>query len=266
MLYLTRIERRPDFEPEHVFPWSLPLVAGLEAIDFRVPVTLLVGENGSGKSTLLEGIAAGMGAVAAGSDDLERDPTLGAARAFAAAYRFQRREHPRTRLFVRAEDVFGFTKRVVDEIAGLRALEEEFRRDLVDGSDGQRRAMGMAAGQRRALTRRYGDEPDAQSHGQTFLRILSERLVPRGLYLLDEPETPLSPKRVLSLIALLKDRVEQDCQFIIATHSPILMAFPGAEILVCDDGGLRSTPYAEVEHVQITRDFLRHPEAFLRHL
>jgi predicted ATPase len=173
---------------------------------------------------------------------------------------------PRAKLFLRAEDVFGFTRRVAGEMHELTKIEEGFRSHLADGSVGQIRATGMVRGQRRALAARYGDDPDARSHGETFLNLLQGRLSPGGLYFLDEPEAPLSPLRVLSLISLLKDRIGQDCQFIVATHSPLLMALPGAEILLFEDGAIRPAQYDEVEHVRITRAFLDNPESFLRHL
>jgi predicted ATPase len=229
MMFLSSLRRRPDaaIDPA-AFPWSLPLVRDLAELAFTTPVTFLVGENGSGKSTLLEGIAAGMDAVAAGSRDLKRDPSLQAARDFAAGFVFARRRHARTRLFLRAEDVFGYTGRLAADMEELATIEQELTH-LPEGP-GRDRATAMARGQRAALIRRYGDNPDARSHGETFLALLRTRLVPNGLYFLDEPETPLSPSRVLALIALLADRVAQGCQFIIATHSPILMALPGATI------------------------------------
>lgn len=268
--FLTRIRRRPESRPGEGFPWSVPLFRDLDDLRFTAPVTFLVGENGSGKSTLLEGLAAGMGAVAAGSADLERDDTLDAARSFASAFQFVRRRHPRSKLFLRAEDVFGFTLRVAGEMAELQRLEEEFERALpdapADAPSGRERAMGLAAGQRRALAAGYGQDPNARSHGETFLGLLLRRLAPHGLHFLDEPETPLSPTRVLSLLSLLKERVAQDCQFVIATHSPILMALPGAQILLLDEAGIRPVAYDDVEHVRVTRDFLNNPASFLQHL
>lgn len=266
MIFLSGIERRAPAEPIDRFPWSLPLLRDLQTVQFAAPVTFFVGENGSGKSTLLEGLAAGMGAVAAGSRDLERDDSLHGSREFASAFRFVRRRHPRVTLFLRAEDVFGFSQRVGREMAELHELEQDFRRRLPQGSYGQRLATGSVAGQRQALAARYGEEPLARSHGETFLGILQQRLAPNGLYFLDEPETPLSPTRVLSLLALLKDRVQHDCQFIIATHSPLLLALPGADILLLADGRIQSTAYDELEHVRLTRDFLANPERFLRYL
>jgi predicted ATPase len=265
-IFLTGIRRAGALREPDRFPFALPLFRGLERLDFRARVTFLVGENGCGKSTLLEGLAAGTGALAVGGRDLERDPTLAGARAFARAFHFRRARHPRTTLFLRAEDVFGFTLRVRGEMEGLRAVEEELRDALPEGSEGQRRAVGAAAKERVALARRYGAEPDARSHGETFLHLLQQRLVPRGLYFLDEPETPLSPTRVLALLAILRERVAQDCQFVIATHSPILMALPQAEILLLEDGAIAPIAYADVEHVRITRAFLDDPGSFLRRL
>jgi predicted ATPase len=90
--------------------------------------------------------------------------------------------------------------------------------------------------------------------------------VPGGTYFLDEPEAPLSPARQLAFLAILKQAVADDCQVILATHSPILLAFPGATILSFDHDPIRPVPYADLEHESLTRDFLRDPDAFLRHL
>ena len=106
----------------------------------------------------------------------------------------------------------------------------------------------------------------AMSHGESFLNVFAQRCVPGGLYLLDEPETPLSPLRQLALLSHIKQRVTQACQFIIATHSPILMASPGASILSFDNDAIAPIAYDDVEHVSLTRAFLNDPEAFCRRL
>ena len=262
-MYLSAIRRRHS--SDEGFPWNVPLVAGLDALEFTTPVTFFVGENGSGKSTVLEGIAAGMRAIAVGSADMKNDESLRAARRFADGFRFERRRQPRTKLFFRAEDVFGFTRRTLRTMSDLSDIEEEFRRGFPEGSYAQRLAMGSARGQRLALERRYGADPDARSHGEVFLTLLASRLTPGGLYFLDEPEAPLSPRGVLQLIALIKDRVASDCQFIIATHSPMLMAFPDAAIDLFDGATIRRTPYSELEHVQLVKAFLNDPQRFLQH-
>jgi predicted ATPase len=243
--FLSAIRRRAEAGgARDQFPWTLPLVRDLQMLEFTAPITFLVGENGCGKSTLLEGIAAGMDAVAAGGHDLKRDPTMQPARDFAAGFVFVRRRHARTRMFLRAEDVFGYTSRLASEMADLAEIERDLAK-LPEGY-GRMRATGVARAQRGALAGRYGDNPDARSHGETFLALLQTRLVPNGLYLLDEPETPLSPTRVLALIGMLMDRVQQGCQFIIATHSPILMADAACLHFACrrrspSRGGLERT-------------------------
>lgn len=262
-MYLSAVRRRRSADDG--FPWNLPIIAALDNLEFRAPVTFFVGENGSGKSTVLEGIAAGMKAIAAGSADIKDDETLCAARRFASGFRFERRRHPRTTLFFRAEDVFGFTRRVLRTMRDLSDIEEEFQRELPDGSYGQKLATAAARGQRLALEDRYGEDPDARSHGEVFLSLLASRLTPGGLYFLDEPEAPLSPRGVLQLLALIKDRVARDCQFIVATHSPMLMAFPEAAIYLFVGDGIRLTPYSKVEHVQLVKAFLNNPQQFLRH-
>jgi predicted ATPase len=265
MVFLSALRQRPDAAIDRErFPWTLPLVRDLSALEFTAPVTFLAGENGSGKSTLLEGIAAGMAAVAAGAHDLKRDPTLQAARDLAAGFVFIRHRHAHTRLFLRAEDVFGYTGRLTGDMADLGEIERDLGK-LPEGP-GRERAMGVARGQRVALAQRYGADPDARSHGETFLALLQTRLVPNGLYFLDEPETPLSPTRVLALIALLADRVRQGCQFVIATHSPLLMALPDATILLAEDGRLQPVAWNDLDHVRVTRAFLNNPAAMLRRL
>ncbi len=264
-MFLSSIVRRPDFAvptDEMRFPWSLPLLQKLTELRFERPVTFLVGENGSGKSTLLEGIAALVDAVAMGSHDLTHDPSLAAARSFAAGFRHIRRRHARTRLFLRAEDVFGFAQRVLRDSQDLDTLRAEFGDNMPEGY-GRALAMGVAGGQASALRQAYGDNPDGRSHGETFLEFLTQRMRAPGLYLLDEPETPLSPTRILALMHLIRDGVAQGSQFLIATHSPILMALPGAAIYEVSAEGVASVAYDEVEHVRITRAFLNNPRRYL---
>jgi predicted ATPase len=229
-------------EPDE-FPWTLP-------------VTFFVGENGSGKSTLLEALAVASDAVALGGASLRDDPTLGAARSLADGLTLSRSGRPRAKSFLRAEDVFGYTQRLAHEMRELGDTTAEFA-----GS----RAERYIVAQRNALTSRYGQNPDARSHGETFLALLEARLVPAGLYFLDEPETPLSPTRVLALLAMLVGAVASGSQFVIATHSPILMALPKAALWNFDRE-IRSVEYDDVEHVRVTRDFLNAPARYMRHL
>src|SRR5256885_9208278 len=112
------------------------------------------------------------------------------------------------------------------------------------------------------MERRYGRDPDARSHGQAFLNLFQSRFVPGGLYLLDEPEAPLSPQNQLGLLAILLDLIERDAQFIIATHSPILLAFPGPTIYSFARLPIGPVPYADLDHGSLTLASLTDPPTF----
>ena len=116
------------------------------------------------------------------------------------------------------------------------------------------------------MTRRYGENPDGQSHGESYLQLFSARIQRNSIYLMDEPEAALSPMRQLAFLDLLLQGVEQGNQFIIGTHSPLLLAYPGAQILQFENGIITETDYDSLEHVRFTRMFLNNPNAFLHHL
>ena len=252
---------------EERFPFTVPVVRALSALSFDAPVTFLVGENGSGKSTILEGIASAAGLPTVGSLGVGDDETLASQRALGKALRLVWRQRTRRGFFLRAEDFFGFTK----SLAKLRAEFIDRLAELeIEYQDRSAYAKRLAQGPIRAsladMEQRYGVDLDANSHGQSFLRLFSNRLVPGGLYLLDEPEAPLSPQSQLALIAMIGDMVAKDAQFVIATHSPILLAYPGALIYSCDRVPIEAVAFEELEHVVLTRDFLNDPGRFLRHL
>ena len=149
----------------------------------------------------------------------------------------------------------------------LQADLESVERDYVDRSETARQyARSAYAGQLGQMQREYGKDLDARSHGESYLALFQARFVPGGLYLLDEPETPLSPLRQLSFLVMLKNMVAQNAQFIIATHSPIIMAFPGAVILNFDGDKIKQVYYQDLEHVCITKSFLENPDLYLRTL
>jgi predicted ATPase len=249
------------------FPFTVPVVRTLERLELDSPVTFLVGENGSGKSTLLEGIAAAVGLPPVGSEAVRDDRSLDAQRALAEHLQLSWTRRTHKGFFLRAEDFFGFTKYLARLRAELKVRLTEIEVEYADRSAWARGlARGPTAGSLAALERRYGVDLDANSHGESFLKLFRSRFVPGGLYVLDEPEAPLSPQSQLGLIAMVKDMVAEDAQFIIATHSPILLAFPGATIYTFDEHPPRRVEYNELEHVRLTRDFLNEPDAFLRHL
>jgi predicted ATPase len=249
------------------FPFSVPIIRALDILELGVRVTFLVGENGSGKSTLLEAIAAAAKLPTVGSESLDRDVTLVAQRELSRALKLTWNHRVTRGFFLRAEDFFGFTK----SLAKLRSeMQERLRQVDEEFATSSDWAKGLAKGPARNsladMERRYGIDLDANSHGQSFLKLFSARFVPGGLYLLDEPEAPLSPQSQLALIAMIGDMVKQDAQFIVATHSPILLGFPDAVIYSCDKAPIEKVPYEELDHVVITREFLNARERFLKHL
>ena len=213
-----------------------------------------------------------------GSESVKTDPTLQAARQVATQLKLTWSKRTQKGFFLRAEDFFGYAK----QMAQTKLEFEENLREIDETYQNRSRlAQGLAkmpyANELNAMAQRYGEDGlDSYSHGESFLKLFQSRFVAGGLYLLDEPEAPLSPLRQLSLLSLLKEMVQQDAQFIIATHSPIVMGYPDADILSFDQtpvtqvpvhlGGPAKKPYDELEHVTLMRDFLNNREAFLRHL
>lgn len=266
MTQLLSVSQKVQSLPDG-FPFSVPAIRTLETLDTDAPVSLLVGENGSGKSTFLESLAVASNLPVVGSGDLARDPTLRAQRRLADILRLVWAGRTHRGFFLRAEDFFGFQKGLVaqraEHEAELRRLDEELK-----GASQLARnlAMGVHQGSIGAMASRYGEDPDARSHGEAFLDLFRARLVPQGLYLLDEPEAALSPQSQLAFLSMIRDAVEEDSQFVIATHSPILMAIPGARIHSFDGGRIHEERFEELESVTLVRDFLQAPNRYLRHL
>jgi predicted ATPase len=169
--------------------------------------------------------------------------------------------------FMRSEDFFGFARRMDQARTELRQEYDAVDKEYEGHSETAKAyAKSAYAGQLHAMQNDYGEGVDARSHGESYLNLFHARFNPGGLYLLDEPEAPLSPRRQLAFLVLLHEMVGKDGQFIIATHSPILLGFPGATILSCDDGKLIPVKYEDLDHVAITRDFLVHRQLYLREL
>ena len=263
-ILLASVSRRDD--ADETFPFTVPAIRTLDGLGFERPVTFFVGENGSGKSTLLEGIAAAARLPTVGSAEVQRDDWLEAQRRLGKALRLSWAKRTHSGFFLRAEDFFGFLKRMARLRAELLIERVEAARQYkADGRSDA--ALGLKLGPLQSslaeLEKRYGAELDANSHGESFLKLFQSRFVPGGLYLMDEPEAPLSPQSQLALLAMIGDMVSQDAQFIIATHSPMLLAFPDAQIYSFDRTPLEVVAYDDLDHVRITRDFLNAPARYL---
>lgn len=249
------------------FPFSVPAIRTLTTLPLDASVTYFVGENGSGKSTLLEAIAIAAHLPTVGSAQPDHDKTLDSQRELARALTLSWRKRTHRGFFLRAEDFFGFSKALAEQRADLLKrlveLDEEYR-------ERSSYARGLAQGPVRTslaqMEARYGIDLDANSHGESFLRLFRSRFVPDGLYLLDEPEAALSPRSQLALLAMIGDMVASGSQLIVATHSPLLLAYPNARIFSFDKTPIVEESYETLEHVQLTREFLQEPRRYLRHL
>ena len=264
---LSVTHAHPDWEPRR-FPFTVPTIASLATLDLDAPVICFVGENGSGKSTLLEAIAIAASLPSAGAANrAQDDPTLTEQLWLSRALKLTWRTRSNRGFFLRAEDFFGFQNLLKRE---RQEFDETLQRMEVDYANSSAYAKGLAMGPVKASLRemeqRYGADPDAKSHGEAFLNFFQQRLVPKGLYLMDEPEAALSPQRQLSLLAMMFDLVADGAQFIIATHSPMLLAFPGARIYSFDESPIAEVPWDRTDHVRLTREFLAEPERYLRNL
>lgn len=262
MSHLRIVELRKPAKPG--FPFDLPVFQSFEPLSLNSRVTFLVGENGSGKSTFLEALAVAIGSVVIGGEDLARDPSLDHVRGLANALKLTWNKRTHRGFFLRAEDFFRFAQRT-------RALREELQEEADAFSDelsgyGLALARGALLGEKAALEQQYDGDIDGRSHGESFLQLFDARFAPGGLCLLDEPEAPLSPQRQLAFLRMLHEKLAQGSQFIIATHSPIIMAYPDATIYCFDTTPLEQAEYDDLDHVTLMRDFLNRREAFLRQL
>jgi predicted ATPase len=263
MIYLRSVQM--NITPG-AYPFNCPSLWHLKEMTFSAPVTILVGENGSGKSTFLEALARKLRLPAIGSADAAQDASLDAVAPLCNRMKTVFSVRPKYGFFLRAEDFFGYTRRIAGMqkqfLDDLARVEQEYRHKSAFTQEQARMAYADSLA---ALYRDHGIDPDARSHGESFIHLFQSRIRPGGLYLLDEPEAPLSPTRQLALIALLLERAK-DTQFILATHSPFLMAYPGAEIWSMDTAPAAQCSYDALDSVALTRDFLNHPDRYIRQL
>jgi predicted ATPase len=223
--YVRRVTLREDGIPtERDYAFDIPAIQQLGVLEFHPDVTFFVGENGSGKSTLLEALALALGFGPEGGTKNVRYKTADTVSSLHRQLKLVRSfQTPKDYYFLRAESFYNIAT-YMDEVGYLEG---------------------------------YGSKSlHVRSHGESFMALLTIKLRGNGLYLLDEPEAALSPSRQLTALAAIHQLVERESQFIIATHSPILMAYPRAKIVLFSEAGLQEVAYEQTEHHAITRDFL----------
>lgn len=223
---------------------SLPVIKYLSKeghLAFSSNITFFVGENGTGKSTLLEAIAVAYGFNAEGGSKNFTFSTNATHSELFNHIEIAKRDFPRDGFFLRAESLYNVATNI-DEMDKAPSFDP------------------------RVIESYGGVSLHNQSHGESFLSIVQNRFFGNGLYILDEPEAALSPMRLLTLMAEIDALVKNNSQFIIATHSPILITFPNAEILEFSQDGIKNVLYTETEHYQVTKRFLENPEKMLHYL
>lgn len=232
--------KRPD-KPTNQFPFSIPAFSVGLRLELSKPITFFVGENGTGKSTLLEGMAQKIGLNTGGGSQNHffEAPTGASNSSILEHLQFSWLPKVSKGFFLRAESFFDFAS-YIDELSRFDPT------------------IFMGYG---------GKSLHSQSHGEAFLSFFENQIGKSGVFLLDEPEAALSPSRQLSLLTIL-NKMEKTglAQFVIATHSPILMSYPNSEILSFDGGQVASIKYEETEHYKLTKAFLDSPERYFRHL
>jgi len=241
---LRTVAVREDLRAPERWPWTMPALRSLGRIELHPRVTFLVGENGSGKSTLIEGVAVAAGfapeggSLGFGARTREEQTPLGE-----ALWLDRSPRRPKTGFFLRAESFFNVATEV-------DRLEQEARELKL-----------------RSLLESYGGVSlHERSHGESFLALVVHRFGPNGLYVLDEPESALSPQSSLTFLRRMHELTAHGSQFVIATHSPILMGYPDAHIYELSDSGVERVEYEATDHVRLFRAFMDHRERFLREL
>lgn len=235
-------------------PLSLDIIKNLNEIVFPTQVTFFVGENGSGKSTILEALATRAGFGAEGGSinfnfKTSEEETYKGAQTLSNHMTLSWRMKPNLQngYFFRSESFFNVANH----------LDKEAHLPYEEGGRGEY-----------DVYKSYGGKSlHEQSHGESFLSFFTNRLDKEGFYIFDEPEAALSPQRQLTLLALMHQLCKNSkTQFIIATHSPILLAYPGATIYSCDGKKLEPIKYKDTKHYQITKTFLDNPEQYFKNL
>ncbi|MBU3178200.1 AAA family ATPase [Clostridium estertheticum] len=240
--YLRRLElKRESVESFSNYPFCLPTIKNLSSLDFHPKVTFIVGENGSGKSTILEAIAIACGFNPEGGTI---NFNFSSMNTHSELYKYIKLvkgvKKPKNGFFLRAESFYNLASNI-DEL------------DRVDGVDGGPKLVSSYGGQ----------SLHKQSHGESFFAVFMNRFGGNGLYILDEPEAALSPSRQMSMLTRIHELVNMGSQFIISTHSPIIMAYPESTIYEIKDK-MEVVRYEETENYQITKNFINNRDKMLR--
>lgn len=250
-------------QKKNPFPFNVSAIRFAKEIELDNKVTIFVGDNGSGKSTLLETIAMSLNLPLIGGFISER-PGFEAARILQQHLHIEWKHQTSKGFFFRAEDFGDFINSVENERKRIDADLTELKGEVDDSIIKQ---MSESMNYRlHSMRKTYGENMQAFSHGEAYLKIFETRIGDKGVYLLDEPEAALSPLKQLSLLFLIMESIKKgNIQFILSTHSPIMMGIPNAVIYEIKEDAIERVNFEETEHYKITKTFLNNPEFYLRH-
>lgn len=248
------------------YPYSIDSFKNLDELDLNFDIVILVGDNGSGKSTMLEIIATKLNLYRISEDLNYNDSEFKELKKEANGFDINYLTKPKG-FFFRSEDFITYIK-------FLEKTREEALREINLINEEYKYKSSYAKGMAKMphmrtigdIDNMYKRSLGKQSHGEAYLDFFKSRLRPNSLYLLDEAEMPLSINNQLALMLMIKEAIDLNCQFIIATHSPVLMSYPDACIYNVSEEGFIKTDYEEIETVQLLTDFLNSKEIYLREL
>lgn len=263
MIHLRELKRK-IMNKNSEYPFNIGIINSLNSLVFSSPVTIFIGENGTGKTTLLESIVSNAQLIKLIPEEFDK---FDAANKLSAQFELTWSKKKRKGFYLKSQSFISYTKHI--EKIKSETIDEIKNVELEYGNR-SKKAMELALLPYKRtlhdLDSLYGKGLHKMSHGESYIELFKSRLVPDALYILDEPELSLSPMRQLALLSLIKEMVNNNCQFIIITHSPILMASGDASIYDFNKECISLIDYNDIEHVNLTRDFLNRPEAFLKYL
>ncbi len=233
MIYIKSVRNTKPLDERNTYPYNIPSISKLNELELRKDITFIVGENGSGKSTLIEAIAINAGFnPEGGTRNFNFNTRDSHSYLFNDLKLIRSANREKDGFFLRAESFYNVAT----------AIEEY------------------------GAQHNYGGSLHERSHGESFLSLIQNRFSGNGLYILDEPESALSVANQLALLIILKNISDKNSQFIIATHSPILMAYPGADIYCVTEDGLKLTNYEDTEQYMLTKYFINNHKLMISEL
>ncbi len=267
MIFLRALRQIGNQHDYAAYPMSIPLFRNLSRLSFTSPITILAGENGTGKTTLLEILALKLNAVRIDGSTASayNSPKLSRIKSVESFFRLEMTRKPKRNFFFQAEDFIRYIDELNDMKQEARQALTHISEEYANRSDYAKSLASMPYHRTLyEIESMYEGDISKQSHGESFITFFGSRIIEGGLYLLDEPESALSPFNQLVVLNLMAEAEKKGCQLIISTHSPILTAYPRACIYEIRDNTIQKTEYEQMESIRLLQSFLNSKEYYLR--